>query len=57
MADSKENYERDLGSYRVNRLALIVMLRDDFLVSFSLYNQFIVQETIDKNEMTYPLPR
>ena len=57
MADSKENYERDLGSYRVNRLALIVMLRDDFLVSFSLYNQFIVQETIDKNEMTSPLPR
>ena len=33
------------------------MLRDDFLVSFSLYNQYIVQETIDKNEMTYPLPR
>ena len=57
MADSKENYERDLESNRANRLALIVMLRDDFLASFSLYNQFIVQETIDKNEMTYPLPR
>ena len=43
------NYERDLGSYRANWLALILMLRDDFLVSFSLYNQLIVQETIDKN--------
>ena len=38
-----------LGVIRANWLALILMLRDDFLVSFSLYNQLIVQETIDKN--------